>query len=588
MARMRGADIVAELLARLGVRYVSGIPGHTVIDFVDAVFERQDRLKALLPRNEETASYAADAFYRVSHQPMAVFGHISVGSANLLTGVANAAMDSSAMIVITGEVWTRNQGRGAYQELSLDRDAGTPEMFRGSVKRSWQVNRAEKLPEIVLKAYKLAVTGRPGPVHLDITQDAFSECVEVELPEHVQAFLPAGRPRGDAEATAHAVEVLLSAQRPAILAGGGVLLAEATSELMELAELLQAPVGTTIMGKGAIPEDHPLAMGIVGWVGTLPGNQAMRDCDVLLALGTRFSETDTSGWTPGKPFAIPPTRLVHVDIDPNEIARYYPVEVGIVGDVRAVLRDLVVGLRARLGDRKLEHREWLRGLEQARVAWHQESIPFLESDAVPVNPGRLVSELRRALPRDGIVVCDVGNAHKWLAQQFTVYQPRTVLSTMGGAAMGFGPSGAIGAQLAAPNQQVVCWVGDGSMSMSLHALPTTIEHNLPIVFVVVNDNAYGAVKRPQDARFGPGRNLFSLFRKESGEPYRLDFAAVARAMGMEAERVSRPEEIAPALQRALSRRRPYLLDVDAELNTYVPMSGGGAFVLPPRERAEEV
>lgn len=587
MVKMRGADIVAELLARLGVRYVAGIPGHTVIDLVDAIFDRQDRLKALLPRNEETASFAADAYYRVSHRPMAVFGHISVGSANLLTGVANAAMDSSAMIVITGEVWTRTQGRGAYQELALDRDAGTPDMFRGSVKRSWQVNRAEKLPEIVLKAYKLAVTGRPGPVLIDVTQDAFSEYVDVELPEHVEAFRPMGRPRGDEQTTARAVDLLLGAQRPAILAGGGTVLSEASAELVELAELLQAPVGTTIMGKGSIPEDHPLAVGIVGWVGTRPGNQAMRRCDILLALGTRFSETDTSGWQAGKPFNIPPTRVIHVDIDPNEIARYYPVEVGIVGDVRAVLRDLLTAARARLDGRRLEHGEWLRKLEQERAAWREESARFLESNAVPIDPGRLVSELRRALPRDGIVVCDVGNAHKWLAQQFTVYQPRTVLSTMGGAAMGFGPSGAIGAQLAAPDRQVVCWVGDGSMSMSLHALPTTIEYDLPIVFVVANDNAYGAVKRPQDARFGLGRNLFSIFEKDSGEPYRLDFAAVARAMGMEAERVSRPEEIAPALQRALGRRRPYLLDVDVELNTYVPMTGGGAFVLPPRERPGE-
>ncbi len=582
MVKMRGADIVAELLVRLGVRYVSGIPGHTVLDFVDAVFDRQDRLKALLPRNEETSSFAADAYYRVSHQPMAIFGHISVGSANLLTGVANAAMDSSAMIVISGEIWTRTQGRGAYQELVLERDAGTPDMFRGSVKRSWQVSHAEKLPEIMLKAYKLAVTGRPGPVHLDITQDAFNDFADVELPEHVEAFMPTARFRGDAEATARAVDALLSAQRPAILAGGGVVLSEASAELTELAELLHVPVGTTVMGKGSIPEDHPLAVGITGWVGTTPGNQAMRECDVLLALGTRFSETGTSGWHASKPFNIPPTRVIQVDIDPNEIARNYPVEVGIVGDVRSVLKDLVAGVRDRLGGRKAEHGEWLRTLEDTRATWREESARFLESDATPINPGRLTSELRRALPRDAIVVCDVGNAHKWIAQQFETYEPRTVLSAMGGAAMGFGPSGAIGAQLAAPDRQVVSWVGDGSMSMSLHALPTTVEYNLPIVFIVVNDSAYGAIKRPQDARYGPGRNIFSLFQKASGDPYCLDFAGVARAVGMEAERVTQPEEIAPALRRALSRRRPYLLDVHAELNTYVPMSGGGAFVLPPR------
>lgn len=581
MAKLSGGEIVAEILARQGVRYASGIPGHTVIDLVDAIFDRQDRIKALLPRNEETSSFAADAYFRVTHQPMLAFGHISVGSTNLLTGVANAAMDSSAMIVISGEIWTKGQGRGAYQELARERDAGTPDIFRGSVKRSWQVNRADKLPEILLKAYKLAVTGRPGPVHIDITQDAFAERIDVDLPERMEPYLPSGRTRGDADATSRAIELLLAAKRPAILAGGGVILSEASEELVELAELLKVPVGTTVMGKGSIPEDHRLAVGITGWVGTVPGNRAMRECDVLLALGTRFSETDTSGWNPGKPFNIPPTKVVQVDIDPNEIARYYPIEVGIVGDVRAVLRDLIAGLRERVRGRSGDHGAWLSELEQSKAGWQQEVAPFATSNASPINPGRLTKELRAVLPKDAIVISDVGNAHKWIAQQFTAYAPRTVISTMGGAAMGFGPCGAVGAQLAAPDRQVVAWVGDGGMSMSLHVLPTVVEYSLPILYIVVNDNAYGAVKRPQDARYGKGRNLFSMFGGANGA-YRLDFAAVAKATGIEAERVSRPEDIAPALKRALSKRRPYLLDVDSELETYVPMTGGGAFVLPPR------
>ncbi len=581
MTKMSGAEIVAEMMVRLDVKFATGIPGHTVLDLVDALVDRQNSITTLLPRNEETAAFAADAYFRVCHRPMVVIGHASVGASNLLTGVANAGMDSSAMIVITGETWTKAQGRGAYQELVRERDAGTPDMFRGSVKRSWQVNRAEKLPETMLKAYKLAVTGRPGPVHLDVTQDAFAEQVDVTLPERVDRFLPLSRPRGDADATKRAAELLLRAERPAILAGGGTILAEATDALVELAELLRAPVGTTVMGKGAFPEDHALAAGITGWIGTAPGNKAMRECDVLLALGTRFTETDTSGWTPGKPFNIPPTHLIQVDIDPNEIARNYPVDVGIVGDVRSVLRDLISDLRTR-SSQAGKRDGWLREIEEAKVAWQEETSALQASASSPINPGRLAAELRMALRRDAIVVCDLGNAQKWIAQQFPAYGPRTVLNAMGGAAMGFGACGAVGAQLAAPDSQVVSWVGDGAMSMSLHVLPTVVEYDLPILYVVANDNGYGAVKRPQDARFGGGRNLLTLFRRANGDPYRVDFAGVARALGMASARVDRADEIAPTMRRALAERRPFLLDVTTEMETYVPMSGGGAFPLPAR------
>ncbi len=577
---MRGAEIVAETLVRLGVTHVAGIPGHTVLDFVDAVFDRQDHLTPVLPRNEETAAFASDAFYRVSHRPMVAFAHISVGSANLLTGVTNAYLDSSAMIVITGESWSRIQGRGAYQELARDRDAGTPDMFRGSVKRSWQVHRADRLLETVLKAYQLATTGRPGPVHLDVTQDAWADRVEVELPSIDSLARSLGGSRASAPATAAILDLLEHAERPAILAGGGAVLAEASEELTALAELLGAPVATTVMGKGSISEHHPLAMGISGWIGTEPANSALRDCDVLLALGTRFAETDTSAWSAGKPFSIPPTRLIQIDVDPGEISKYYQAEVGAVCDIRAVLQDLITGLNERSAHPPRSRQQWLGTLGEAKEKWRTESEQYLSSDAVPIHTGRVVAELRAALPDDGLVISDVGNAHKWVAQQFAAPRPRSVLSTMGGAAMGFGPCGAVGAQLAAPGRPVVSWVGDGSMSMSLHVLPTVVEYNLPITYVVVNDAMYGAVKRPQDARYGPGRNLFSVFQKQGGDSYRLDFAAIANAMGMQAQRVTRVEEIGPALRRGIAAPHPFLVDIDVDPSTFVPMTGGGTFVMP--------
>ena len=579
MAKMRGGDIVAELLARLGVRYVAGIPGHTVLDFVDGLYSRQDRIKAFFPRNEETAAFMADAYYRIAGVPMAIFGHISVGSANLLTGVLNANLESSAVIVITGETWTKFQGRGAYQELARDRDAGTPDMFRGSVKRSWQVNTTEKLPEVILKAFKLATTGRPGPVHIDITQEAFADQADVELPDDVSLFQIPPRQRADAAATQHAIDLLLKAERPAILAGGGVMLSRAGSEILALARALQAPIATTVMGKGTVPEDDPLCFGISGWVGTLPANEALRTCDVLLAVGTRFSETDTSAWIPGKTFNIPPTKLIHVDVDAAEIGKYYPTSVALLGDAKAVATELLSGIKA--GNGQPRRRDaWFATLQEARRRWSAEIGVMLTSDATPINPARIVRELDKLMPQDGILIGDVGNNHKWIAQLFPATGTRRILSSMGGAAMGFGACGAPGAALAAPGKRIVCWTGDGGMAMSLQVLTTMAEYKLPITIVIVNDNANGAIKRPQDARFGTGRNLFSLYQRRNGSTFQLRFAEVAKAIGIGAEDVRRPEDLAGALERSLDADGPYLLDVHTELETYVPMTGGGAFVLP--------
>lgn len=581
METLRGADIVAEMLARQGIEYIAGVPGHTVLDFVDALYERRDRIKAIVTRNEETASYMADVYYRVKNRPMAVMAHNSVGAANVLTGVMNARIDSSAMIVITGEVWTRTQGRGAFQELAGDRDAGTPDIFRGSVKRAWQVNKAEKLPEIMLKAYKEAITGKPGPVVIDITQEAFAERIEVDLPADPQQWVPAHKPRGDAAATDRAFELLSLAERPVFLAGGGTLRSDATEALVALAEKLNVPVATTFSGKGSFPEDHPLALGITGWVGTGPGNQAMREADVLLALGTRFTETGTSGWTEGSVFSIPPTKVIQVDIDPGEIARYYPVEVGIVGDVRAVLTDLL-GIAEGSTSPADDRSEWLHTLTSAKQAWADAVDEAAVSDAVPIVPERLTREIANALDEDAIVVTDIGNSQKWIVQQYPSIKPRSVITSLGGAAMGFGICGVLGAKLAAPNRTVVVVVGDGAMSMSLHMLPTAVETGLPIVYIVANDYSFGSVKRPQDMRFGPGRNLFTLFEQPDSSPYRLDFAAVAKAVGMDAERVLDPGDLAGALRRAIDSEKPYLLDVEIERETYVP-SGGGMFVIPQAE-----
>lgn len=581
--QLRGADIIVEVLAAAGVEYIAGVPGHTVIDILDSLRTRQDKMKAIVVRNEESSGYIADAYYRISGKPMAVLAHNSVGAANALTGVMNAMLDSSAMIVITGDAWTRNQGRGAFQELTAARDAGTPDIFRGSVKRSWQVNKAEKLPEVLLKAYKEAVSGRPGPVHIDVTQEALAERVDVELPRSVEDFVPNSRTRGDAQATKRGLELLVSSPRPVILAGGGVTRGKAGTQLVALAEALNIPVATTSMGKGTIPDDHPLHLGVSGWVGTVQANGALREADVILAIGTRFSETDTAGWTDGAVFSIPPTRLVQVDIDPVEVARYYPVAEGIIGHAGAVLEDMLALVEGGKLSGAPDRTEWFAAIEKHREAWAADLAASFDPASTPIEPGRLTQELRKALPRDGIMMTDVGNSQKWIIQQFPIYEPDTFITSLGGASMGFGPGGALGAKLAAPDKKVAIITGDGSMSMSLHILPDLVEAGLPIVYVVANDYAWASVNGPQTRRFGADASFFTVFEKPDGSPYLLDFSEIAKACGMEAEHVSDPEELEAAFARAFAAKGPYLLDVAIRRDTYVPMTARGAYPLPSTE-----
>jgi acetolactate synthase I/II/III large subunit len=582
MQKLRGADIVAESLVHLGVEYVIGVPGHTVLDLLDALRQRKDRITAVMVRNEETSGYMADAYYRIKHKPIVVLAHNSVGAANTLTGVMSAMLDSSAMIVITGDAWTKTQGRGAFQELVHSRDAGTADIFRGSVKRSWSVNKPEKLLEVLLKAYKEATSGRPGPVHIDITQEAFTELAEVEFPENFFDFVPNSRTRGDADATKRAFELISQAKRPVVLAGGGTNRGQASKQIIALAQALKAPIVTTSMGKGLVPDSNELLLGVSGWVGTTTANHALRSADVILAFGTRFSETDTAGYTDGAVFSVPPTKIIQIDIDPNEIARYYPVAEGIVGDVAAVAEDLLEIAKA-TKHQAPEREDWWSSINEVKASWQKEVEACFNPDSDPIEPGRLTREIRKALPKDGIMMTDVGNSQKWIIQQFETYAPDTFITSLGGASMGFGPCGVAGAALAAPGKKVAVITGDGSMSMSLHIFPTVVELNLPIVYIVANDFAWASVDGPQAKRFGPNQDFFTRFKLSDGTPYELDFAAIANACGLKAEKVKSVSDLPAAMERAFAAKGPYLLDVEVRRDTYVPMTARGAYPLPAVE-----
>lgn len=579
MTLYRGSEIIAEFLVKAKIPYLIGIPGHTTLDFLDAVYDRQDKVEPILVRHEAVASFIADGYFRVKHKPIAVYAHSLPGAANLLLGVANAFLDSSSMLVFTGNVFTPFQGRGAYQEaLRKDTDAELISFLRAAVKYAWQVNEGDvkRLPNILTRAYSLAVSGRPGPVHIDVTQDAFIKRVDTEIPDPTK-HMPTGRIRGDAYAVNKAAELLAKAERPAILAGGGTLISGATPELVQLAEMLDAPVATTIMGKSSFPETGSLSVGISGTWGTGPANKAMKEADVLLALGTRFTETNTSAWLPDRVFNIPPTKLIHIDIDLSEVGRYYPTEIGIVGDVKSVLKDLIDRLSGiAVKERKLP---WVKAVLKSKNEWTKACEKLKEIDSKPINPGRITKEMRALLPDEAIIVTDCGNHAKWIAQQFPTSVPGTTIGTMGLGSMGFGVCASLGVKLAAPDRTVVCVCGDGGFTMFPQALTTAVEYNIPVIFCIFNDFALSAVRGGQ---MGPykGRVIMTEFRnRKTKEFYNPDFVKIAEAHGAAGELIDNPKEFRTAFSRALKAEAPYLLDIRIDKSAKLP-PGGGAFFIP--------
>lgn len=577
----RGAEVIVEYLVKEHVPYLFGVSGHGIIGFLDAVYDRQDKIKTITTHDEQVAGFMADAYYRVAHQPVATYSSCGPGSANLIMAIANAFYDSSAFLAITGNVPTQQFNRGPFQESGRHFQGDFLNAMRPYVKRSYQAFRPEMMPLIIRQAYALMLSGRPGPVHVDVPLNVFVETTETDIPEPGDWRLGiAWRGQGEPEAVGRAAELLLGAERPLVVAGHGVLLGEATEELRELVELLEIPVITTPLGKGALDERSRLSLGATGRNGPYAANQAARTCDVLLALGTRFDDRPTSSWIPGVTYSIPPTKLIHVDIDPQEIGRNYPPTVGIVGDVKLVLRQLLAQVRDRAPGARGRHHAWVEATQAWKRQWDDFLAPERRSEATPIRPERLLADLERVLPQDAIVLADVGIHHNWLIQQFRVPASGALLQAWGFAAMGFGVAGALGAKLAAPDRPVVTVCGDGGFLMHANAVATAVEYNLPVIWVVWNNYGYGSIHGQQAGFFGQGREIATRFRRDgTGDLFGVDFPALARSMGAEGALIERPGDLADQLVAALASGHPTVLEVRVDASVSAPATG--SWDLPP-------
>lgn len=585
MPRMKGAELITEYLIANDMPYIFGICGHGNVGLLDTLYEARDRIKLVSPRHEQVAAHMADAYFRVSHKPAATLTSCGPGSCNIVMPLAVAISDSSALLAITANVPTSQFNRSPFQEINRHFQADFPNIIRPVVKRSFQPTRVDMLPLALRQAMTTMLSGRPGPVNLDVPFNVFQEEDEVEMPPAAPT-LNAQRSGASPDEISSTTDMVLQARRPVIFVGHGVTLSEASRELTEFARKLQIPVISSPNGMGAFDMHDPLSLGFIGRNGAYPANEAGRHADLVIAIGARFDDRSASSWLPGYSWNFPQTKLIHVDVDPAELGRNYPPDLGILADARTFLRQLLVEIERRGTQHASALKEWHDSIRSWQKKWDDFTRPNFDVHASPMRPERIVADCAAVLPDDAILACDVGVSHNWYMQFWKPRRPQTMLNSWGFSGMGFGAAGVLGAKLAAPDRPCVAVTGDGCFTMVPHVLCTAVEYNIPVVWVIWNNFGWASIRDIQLGMFG-GREYGTMFHEGSNQkPYNPDFAAWARASGVEAVTVTKSEDFKGALEHAVKANKPFLIDAHVDAEVRPPSTG--AWELPPKPYNEPV
>ena len=554
---------LVDYFDRLGVEVVFGLTGHTVIALLDAL-GRSKKIRYISTRHEQVAAHAADGYARASGKPGVLLTHLGPGLTNAATGVANAALDSIPMVVIAGDVPSYYFGRHPHQEVNLHMDGDQYEIYRPFCKRIYRVDRVNDFPRIVERAFHLSQTGRPGPVLVDVPMDMFSADLPIGAFNKTPA--PTSKPTIDVATAEQVARALAEAERPVLYVGGGVHGACASDELSSLAEALEIPVAHTLMGKGSMSDNHPLLLGMTGFWGTPIANEMCRTADLIVAVGTRLAEANSSSWDPRYTFSIPPTRLIHIDIDSAEIGRNFRTELGIVADAKNALGMIAKAAQSMSAPKRPGLREKIaNGRKEFASNWADQ----WNSDQYPLRPERILSEVKKELPEDGFLVTDVGWNKNGVAQQFPITIPGTFITPSGLATMGFGPAAALGVKIAQPDRSVLALVGDGAFSSQMSVVATAMEAEIPVVWLVMDNTAFGTIAGLQKAHYGWA--FGNLFESE-GKEYRVSYSEVARASGAQGVFISEAKELGPVLREALTSGIPTVVHVPME-NIPTPTPG---------------
>ncbi len=549
-------QIIARALKAYGVPYVTGLPGHGNWSLLDAFLDDGCELPFVQVFHEQSAVHIADAHYRVTGQPIAATTSIGPGAANTVIGLATAHADSTSLLLLTGSTATHMRSHGVMQ--GLDR-FHFPSVTAPVTKRNFEMVRAIEAPFLMHRAFNAMLSGRRGPVHIEIPLDVQVEQADVQIAD-LKPRLPLGRPRADEDSVLAACKMLLAAERPCIVAGGGAVMSDAAPELASLAEQLGIPVVYTWNGKGALSDEHPLNAGTAGWPGSLPGNSLAANADVVLSLGCKFTDWSSSSWRKGATFSLPPGQLIQVDVDPNEIGKNYPAEVGITADVKSALADILAAISPAEASRAVRAREpHLDELAGLKKQWEQVLRPRRDHQGSPMTMLRVLHELRQALPRNGIVTVGSGHPQSSTKQAFPIYEPRTHITSGSFSPMGFAVPAAIGAKLARPDTPVVCIVGDGDFMMTMQELAMCVVYDIPVVFLVLNNRGFISIRDGQLNLMS--RQVGSEFNRATGEEYSVEFADMAKTFGIDhAWKVDSPDNLRATLEKAIQSNEPALVE----------------------------
>jgi len=537
MGQMIGATALMRSLAKEGVRQVFGLPGGANLPMYDELSKSD--IRHILVRHEQSAAHMADGFGRVSRKPGVCFATSGPGATNLLTGIATAHADSAPMVAVTGQVPVGMIGRDAFQESDI---IG---MANPVVKYAFQPRAPSEVPESVKKAFFIAETGRPGPVLVDVPKDVQTDSAEMEFPDEfrIRGYHPWTDP--DVPSIERAIEMLLSSERPIILAGGGTIISSAFAELQAVAETLLIPVATTFKGKGAFPENHALSLGPIGMHGHAEANRLMTEADCVLAIGTRFSDRSVGTFEEFEKNL----KIIHMDVDPAEIGKNQRTSVAIVGDVRTSLR-IMVKLLQRSPPASREDTPWARHAKETREYW-QENLKVPSGEMVA---SRILKRLREALPPEAIVTTEVGQHQMWASLFYDVIEPGTFFSSTGLGTMGWGFPAAIGAKVARPGVPVLDIAGDGSFNMTENSLATSVTEGIPVIVFLINNYMLGMVAQWQRTFYE--RRMIGVDQKECP-----DYVRLAQAYGAEGVRAESLDEVGSAVRAAISCEAPTVIDI---------------------------
>jgi len=547
---MLGSQALIEGLKAEGVEVIFGIPGGVVLPIFDALYDCG--LKVILTRHEQGAAHAADGYARVTGRVGVCLSTSGPGATNLVTGLANAYMDSIPIVAITGQVNTDLLGRDSFQEADITG------ITIPITKHNYLIKKAEDLPRVIREAFYIASTGRPGPVLIDIPADIAVADHKFKFPGKLE--LQGYRPNliGHKKQIATAAAFIEKSKRPVIYAGGGVIASGAHEELLELATRIQAPVTTTLMGKGGFPETNPLALGMLGMHGVWTANTAVSNADLLIAVGARFDDRVTGRVDRFAQHA----KIIHIDVDPAEIGKNVAVKVPIVGDARNVIRALIDQIK-----NPPQTSEWLKQIAD----WQQAHPLSYDTDTEELLPQYVVEKIYEVTKGEAIITTEVGQNQMWAAQYYKFNRPRRFLSSGGLGTMGYGFPAAIGAQFGAPGELVIDIAGDGSFMMNIQELTTAVCNELPVKIAILNNGYLGMVRQWQKMFF-KGRYSCSCMK---GNP---EFARVAEAFGAVGITVKKKSEVEPALNEAICNGRTTVIDfkVASEENVMPMVPKGGA------------